>query len=390
MRIVHIFRAPVGGLFRHVIDLAKEQASRGHDVGVFCDSTFAGDRNEKLLAELETHLSLGLTRAPMHRNPHWTDVAAMVALSRFWREVKADVMHGHGSKGGLYARLGASLWRSGPVRAYTPHGGSLNYKPGSAIHRLYMTIERGLERGTDAFLFESQFVADKYAEFVCKTNAVSRVVLNGLHPHELEPVLPRPDAADFLYIGEFRFAKGIDNLLDALAALNGAGQRGATLVLVGQGPDEPALRGKADALGIAHSVTFHKPMAAREAFSLARAMIVPSRFESMPYVVIEAAGAAMPLISTDVGGIPEIFGAERERLVRADDVPGLTSAMADMMTMGEAARQAPAARLAAHIKADFSVSKMATNVLDSYATASERRVSKQRAAAAVSMRTPAE
>jgi glycosyltransferase involved in cell wall biosynthesis len=390
MRIVHIFRAPVGGLFRHVIDLAKEQSSRGHDVGVFCDSTFAGERNERLLKELAGDLTLGIARAPMHRNPHWTDVGALAAMTRFCRGAGAQVMHGHGSKGGLYARLGASLWKAGPVRAYTPHGGSLNYKPGSPLHRVYMTIERLLERGTDAFLFESQFIADKHAEFVCKTRAVSRVVLNGLYPHELEPVVPQDDAADFLYIGEFRFAKGIDNLLAALSGLNASQTRRASLVLVGQGPDEAALKSQVGILGLAGDVTFQKPMAAREAFALARAMIVPSRFESMPYVVIEAAGAAMPLISTDVGGIPEIFGAERNRLIQADDVPALASAMSQMLDMSDGERKLPADRLAAHIRADFSVTKMTTTVLEAYGAAADRRRPAGNALALQRARSPAE
>jgi glycosyltransferase involved in cell wall biosynthesis len=388
MRIVHVFRAPVGGLFRHVIDLVREQAARGHEVGVFCDSTFAGDRNERLLKELEGHLKLGLGRAAMHRNPHISDLGAIAAMSRFCTATGAEVLHGHGSKGGLYARLSASFWRRGPLTAYTPHGGSLNYKPGSAIHRLYMRIESLLERGTDAFLFESQFVADKFREFVGETNAVARVVLNGLYPHELEPVSPKLDAADFLYIGEFRFAKGIDNLLTAAARVRKADGARPTLILVGQGPDEEALKLQAGTLGLAGNITFRKPMSAREAFSLARAMIVPSRFESMPYVVIEAAGAAMPLISTDVGGIPEIFGAESNRLIPADDVGALAAAMSGMIAMAPEQRQAEAARLAAHIKANFCVAKMASTVLDAYRAAQMRRP--QARLAGVGAGTPAE
>ncbi len=373
MRIVHIFRAPVGGLFRHVIDLATEQAARGHDVGVFCDATFAGDRNERLLEGLAAKLTLGLARSPMHRNPHWTDLSALRAMSGFCRTVDAEVMHGHGSKGGLYARIGASLGRSGPIRVYTPHGGSLNYKPRTAVHRLYMAAERLMERGTDAFLFESQYIADRYREFVCDTEAVSCVVLNGLHPHELEPVSPAADASDFLYIGEFRFAKGVDNLLLAASKITTPSGGRPKLLFVGQGPDEDALRAQASALGLAGLVTFHKPMAARDAFAMARAMVVPSRFESMPYVVIEAAGASMPLISTDVGGIPEIFGAESARLIRCDDIPALASAMSEMLAMGEAERGAQAARLADHIRADFSVSQMATTVIEAYRAAGQRR-----------------
>jgi glycosyltransferase involved in cell wall biosynthesis len=384
MRIVHIFRAPVGGLFRHVIDLAKEQAARGHDVGVFCDSTFAGERNERLLCDLEQHLTLGLSRTPMHRNP------AFAAMARFCRAAGAEVMHGHGSKGGLYARLGASLRKNGALRAYTPHGGSLNYRPGTVIHGLYMAIERMLERGTDAFLFESQFIADKFREFVCETKAVSRVVLNGLHAPELEPVRPGAGAADFLYIGEFRFAKGIDNLLEAAAGLRKPDGARPHILMVGQGPDEDALRSQAARLGLGANVTFHKPMAARDAFQMARAMVVPSRFESMPYVVIEAAGASMPLISTNVGGIPEIFGSESARLIPSDDVPALAAAMAARLTMGEAESQAEAGRLAAHIAADFSVGKMTTTVLDAYRAAGERRRPEIFREGAQGARTPAE
>jgi glycosyltransferase involved in cell wall biosynthesis len=369
MRIVHIFRAPIGGLFRHVIDLAQEQAKRGHDVGVFCDSTFAGQRNEALLAELATHLTLGVERYPMHRNPHFSDLGALRSMSAFCSKVGADIMHGHGSKGGLYARLGGVVGSNGPVRAYTPHGGSLNYKPGALIHKLYMGIERVLEKGTDLFLFESRFVADRFAEFVGKTNALTRIVLNGLYREEIQPVIAKPDALDFLYIGEFRFAKGIDNLLLAMGKLKHLRPLPPTLVLVGQGPDEPALREQVDTLGLAPFISFHKPMAAREAFSLARTMIVPSRFESMPYVVIEAAGASIPLISTNVGGIPEIFGDERKRLIAADDIDALVASMQVALDSDHEQRMEPAIRLASHIEENFCVLKMTTTVLDAYAAA---------------------
>jgi glycosyltransferase involved in cell wall biosynthesis len=373
MRILHVFRAPVGGLFRHVSDLAKEQAARGHEVGVFCDATFAGERNEKLLDELAPHLSLGVERVPMRRNPHGSDVVAMLRLKAFARESAVDVLHGHGSKGGVYARAGAVLRKRGPIRAYTPHGGSLNYKPGTSVHRAYMAVERLMERGTDLFLFESRYIADRFRAYVCETQALARIVLNGLYPEELTPVQPEPGASDFLYIGEFRFAKGIDTLLAALSALDRSTRRRPTLTLVGQGPDEVALRSQTEALGLVGQVTFRKPMAAREAFRLARVMLVPSRFESLPYVVIEAAGARMPIISTDVGGIPEIFGSESGRLIPPDDVEALATAMASAMATSDAKLREPAARLQAHIDENFTVAKMTTTVLDAYAEAAQLR-----------------
>ena len=42
MKILHVFRTPVGGLFRHVRDLARGQSELGHEVGIICDSTTGG------------------------------------------------------------------------------------------------------------------------------------------------------------------------------------------------------------------------------------------------------------------------------------------------------------------------------------------------------------
>jgi glycosyltransferase involved in cell wall biosynthesis len=369
MRIVHVFRAPVGGLFRHVMDLAREQARRGHDVGIFCDSTFAGERNERLLAELARSLSLGLERAPMRRNPGLGDLSVLSRSIAFCRRVGAEVVHGHGAKGGLYARLPALLGQRGPVRAYTPHGGSLNYFPGSLTSRAYMQVERLLEVATDLFLFESRYIADKFAAMVRPPRAEQRIVLNGLFPHELEPVTPVAEASDFLFIGEFRFAKGIDTLLAALHRFRDAGAGTPTMLLVGQGPDEAEIRAQVREQGLDGSVRLSKPMAAREAFALARTMIVPSRFESLPYVVIEAAGAMMPIISTDVGGIPEIFGSEAHRLIPANDPDALYGAMRDALSAPSERRQAEAARLQAWIAGNFSVGQMTTTVLEGYASA---------------------
>jgi hypothetical protein len=50
LKILHILRAPLGGLFRHVIDLVQGQAQRGHQVGLFIDSTTGGARAETILA----------------------------------------------------------------------------------------------------------------------------------------------------------------------------------------------------------------------------------------------------------------------------------------------------------------------------------------------------
>ena len=64
LRIVHCFRSPVGGIFRHVRDLAEAQAEAGHEVGVVCDSTTGGDYEDRLFEQIAPVLALGVKRTP--------------------------------------------------------------------------------------------------------------------------------------------------------------------------------------------------------------------------------------------------------------------------------------------------------------------------------------
>jgi glycosyltransferase involved in cell wall biosynthesis len=102
-------------------------------------------------------------------------------------------------------------------------------------------------------------------------------------------------------------------------------------------------------------------MPAREAFRLAHTVVVPSRAESMPYVVLEAIAAQKPIVATSVGGIPEIFGGYSGRLVPPGEAPPLAEAMDDARRFPEAAAEF-AGRLADHIRQEFTVAAMARGV----------------------------
>ena len=84
-------------------------------------------------------------------------------------------------------------------------------------------------------------------------------------------------------------------------------------------------------LGVAAHVSFPGPMPIRQAFRLGRILVVPSRAESMPYVVLEAAGARVPMVATNVGGIPEIFGPFADRLGPCDDPADLARRIGAML-----------------------------------------------------------
>jgi glycosyltransferase involved in cell wall biosynthesis len=366
-RILHCLRAPVGGLFRHVCDLTAELARRGHAVGAVCDAGPSDELTSRRLKRLEQHLALGLHRMPMSRQLGFADLAAYRGIRNLVDTLGVGIIHGHGAKGGAYARLvGRSCKRAGRKVAclYTPHGGSLHYAPSSGAGRLYMALQRTLARTTDAVIFESAYAARRYAAQVGTVNCTVRTIPNGLHAEDFEPLAPSAAAADFLFVGELRHLKGLDVMLEALARVHAV--RPVRATVVGDGPDAVALKALAIQLGLGEVVSFVGALPATEAFRLGRALIVPSRAESLPYVVLEAAAAGLPILATAVGGIPEIVAATDTGLVAAEDVAGLAAAMLNLLTDPAAACQR-AQRLRESVARRLTVGGMTDRILDLYA-----------------------
>ncbi|WP_420825574.1 glycosyltransferase [Terrihabitans soli] len=347
------------------MDVARGQIARGHAVGIVCDSSTGGARAEAALEQIAPLLALGLSRFPMSRNPGPSDFAALKEVRRIVKERRPDILHGHGSKGGLYARLPAFYDTSWPARIYTPHGGSFHFAGDAPRDKLYRLVEKILLFKTSLFLMESAYIARRADQDIGPIKKPLVIVRNGVTDAEFEPVTQQPDAKDILYLGEMRVLKGVDTLLHALARLARDGRR-LTALLVGAGPDEQNIRNAAQELGLSAQVTFSPPMPIREALSLAKVMVMPSRGESLPYVVLEAAAARMPLIATNVGGIPEIFGPFADRLVPPGEPGFLAATIKNTFSKSEVERLTEAAALAAHIRKNFSYDRMIEDGIIAY------------------------
>ena len=217
----------------------------------------------------------------------------------------------------------------------------------------------------------SRFEAATYEAKIGQPRAPATVVPNGIRPEEFEPVALTPDAADFLFVGTLRDLKGPDVFIEALARLRAGGGKPPSAVIVGGGVDKPGFVAMAAEHGLADAITFHDPMPAREAFRLGRIMVIPSRAESMPYIVLETIAAGRPLIATRVGGIPEIYGDESGRLIPPGNVDALATAMAAALAAPEAA-EAAADGLRSRILSAFSVATMASAIETVYRSAIAR------------------
>jgi glycosyltransferase involved in cell wall biosynthesis len=303
MRILHVFRSPVGGLFRHVRDLARGQRDLGHEVALLCSSLDGGKHADALLQTVEKFCSLGVHRAPMSRLPGFGDLAGIRATRALAKSLNIDIIHGHGAKGGVYSRLAAK--KLGITSVYTPHGGSLHFRWASPAGAVFLSTEKYLSRVGSGFCFVCDFEKQEFAKKIGLSGKPSTVVFNGLWPEEFVDAVPAPNATDFLFVGEIRHLKGVDILLNAFAMIPDA-----SLTIVGDGPEQYTYVDLAKSLGLASRVTFAGRLPIAEAMKRGRIMVLPSRNESFPYVVIEAAAARVPIIASAVGGIPEIMPSQ--------------------------------------------------------------------------------
>ncbi len=361
-RILHATRAPVGGIFRHIIDLANGQADRGHQVGIVADSLTGGERADQALAEIAPRLALGVHRIAIHREPWPTDPLVWLRIRSLIAKLKPDVLHGHGAKAGAFLRLRSRS--DNAIRVYTPHGGSLHYPLNTVKGALYSRLERALMNNTDLFLFESAFARDTYQRMIGIPKGLVRCVFNGVTADEFDPVPKADDATDIVYVGEFRNIKGADLLIDAVARLHADGKP-LTLTLAGDGEEMTNLKAQVERLGLTHSVRFIGHVKARYGFSKGRLLVVPSRGDSMPYVVIEAGAAGIPMVAANVGGIPEIFGSYSDALF----APNIPAAIADAIEIAMEDPEAAAERAKAlreRIFLHFSQKAMVEGVLAGY------------------------
>jgi glycosyltransferase involved in cell wall biosynthesis len=290
-------------------------------------------------------------------------------IMRLIRRLKPDVLHGHGAKAGAFIRLKTGT--KGTIRVYTPHGGSLHYPLNTIKGALYSRLERALMNSTDLFLFESTFARDTYQRTIGTPKGLVRCVFNGVTAEEFDPVVKADDATDVVYVGEFRHIKGADLLIDAVARLHADGKP-VTLTLAGDGGELAALKAQIQKLGLTEAVSFIGHVKARHGFSKGGVLVVPSRGDSMPYVVIEAAAAGIPMVAANVGGIPEIFGSHTEALFAANIVSAMADAIEIALEDPEAA-QARAKSLRERIFLHFSQKAMVEGVLAGYREAFAKR-----------------
>ena len=359
MRILHVFRSPVGGLFRHVRDLARGQAELGHDVGLFCDSSSGGESATRQLGLTNSYCKLGIHREAMSKLPGLGDISCSSQTLKLARQLNVDVIHGHGAKGGLYARLAGKIGNRPSF--YTPHGGSLHYDWGKFPGPVFLGTEWLLRKTNAAMIFVCHYERQLFQSKIGLGKCRSTVVHNGLWDEEFATTALATGAKDLLFVGEMRHLKGVDVLLRAIAQLKQ--HRIVSCCFVGEGSDLEMFKSLAAELKLTDQVEFVGRKSMKEALALGRIFVLPSRNESFPYVMLEAAAAHKPLIASHIGGIAEVV--PKAQLCAPDDPAALASLIISTLENTEKSRL-NADSLAAELQLKFNTSGMAQKITAFY------------------------
>jgi glycosyltransferase involved in cell wall biosynthesis len=384
VRVLRIIaRLNVGGPAQHVSILSGRLNPARYDTLLLAGALGPGEGSLDALAERN-----GATvRYIEGLGPELTaaaDARAVTALIAAMRAFRPQIVHTHTAKAGALGRLAARLALGHrPIVVHTYHGHVLSGYFGPVKSRAFRAIERGLAATTDQLVGVSQATIDDLVSMGIAPATKFAKIPVGL---DLDGFLAttRADGAPFreevgagpddvlaLFVGRLAPIKRVDLLLDAVAAA-GAGTR-LRLAIVGDGPLRAELEARSSALGLGRTVTFCGFRADVAAITGAADLaVLSSDNEGTPVALIEAAAAARPALSTDVGGVAEIVRPSTGVLVARGDAAALGRGLA-MLATNRPLREQLGAAARLHVAQRFRADRLLRDVDELYATLLARR-----------------
>ena len=310
-----------GGITTHLMSIARSMAGSPFEI---CMATLPGRRDDTTLIDACRRDSIPLHEFQM---AHALDVAILPQLRRYVVENGIRLVHTHNYRATLLARL-ARL----PVPVInTCHGAAAER---SLRVKAWQWAELMAARRNRLTIACSDYVR-RWLETRGLDGGRIRTIRNGYAPPAEVKQVARAEAgvgeSDLLafYAGRLCDGKGVEYLVEAVS-----GMSGVTVLVAGDGPLRADLERQAQAAGA--RVRFLGRIAQPGPFyRLADVVVLPSRMEALPMVLIEAAAFGRPSIATRVGGVPEVVEhGESGLLVGYGDVRGLQGALKQMKDAG--------------------------------------------------------
>lgn len=358
VRVAQVVEASFAGVGRHVLDLSEELIAAGVEV----DLHFAGRRADSTFVQRAGDLPFRSVSRFDAADP----LTPILSLRRQLRADAPDIVHGHASIGGAWARLAAP--RRVPI-VYTPNA-FITQSPGlDPVRRAtFTTLERCFARRTAGIICVSDEEA-AHARSLGLRPGLTIVVPNGV-PEPVDTVSRdaarralglEPSGLVVGFVGRLVGQKGVDLLVSALPEVRPAS---AVLAVVGEGPELARLQQQTRELGVEDRVRWlgkRDGVAAMPAFDV---FVLPSRYEGFAYVLLEALQAGVPVVTTSAANASAALGDGRAGVIVAPDAPSLACATSAILL--DQSRRVEMAAHAPRVAARFTVARMADRTLELY------------------------
>ncbi len=354
-----------------VVNLSKSL----HAVGATCTvGVFDNAHSSNLeVAEVAEREGLGVELIRCQGRADWN---AVRSIQEFAKRERIDVTHAHGYKAQIYGYLAV---RSLPGQLVaTCHGYHSRFSENGRRtaadirQQIYATMDRALLRRFDQIVATSGILADSLRSAGIADEKLT-VISNGVDLQGFESPIPADDLQRLKrgrlaigLVGRLTDGKGHRQLFAAMKDI--LIQHPAVLVFVlGEGPMRSGLERLALELGIEQSVVFTgKRNDMPSVYAALDIVTLPSLFEGMPMVILEALAACKPVVATRVGAVPDvILNEDTGLLIEPGDVPALGRALTRLIA-DAALRQSLAEKGRAFLTAHCSATSMARKYLDVY------------------------
>lgn len=272
----------------------------------------------------------------------WRDALGLLELVALLRREHPHIVHVNSAKAGALGRLAAWLVRV-PIRIYTVHGWAFRAHGGPASV-LYRWAERFLRPLTTVTVCVAD--SERRAGLAAHTcdERTTVVIRNGVDPAGFQTRGDRSGRPRLVTVGRLQAPKDAVTLVRALAALRG---RPFEAVLVGDGPDRPAVEEEVRRLELESAVELlGERDEVPQLLGSADVFVLSSHSEGLPISILEAMAAGLPVVASNVGGVPEVVvDGDTGLLVPPGDPQSLAAAIERLLEdpvlcrrLGEAGR----------------------------------------------------
>ena len=323
------------------------------------------------LSEYPVYFITPHTEPCWHKPRTWASFGrSVLQIHLAMRKANADILHVQGAWMGVMApAVAAALPRQWKM-VVTFHGSDIRIvAPRSATHRRW--IER-LVRRCGAVTAVSRELATRAHELLPSLKMPVHVIPNGVESFWFEQGHRRDhEEAYILFVGRLHPVKGIDILIAAWKNLKQKTKLPVNLWLVGDGPEREALEKMVETNGLQESVRFwgaiQDAQRLREMYAGSIALVLPSRSEGMPVVLLEAGACGTICVGSKVGGIPEVIvDGETGFLFEPGDTDALCDALLRVLALSEAERSRMSAQAREHIRQNFSMDVVTERYIEVY------------------------